>query len=348
MSRIRRVHYRKLLFFLGALLLLFLCLTLVKNLLVSFLLAFVGYYLMAPFVDVFERRGLSRSLATLLPFLVITLAVVITAQLFLPLLLKQFGSLKGDLPRYIEGTQRLLHTAETGLNDLVPASSLEGISEQIQNKVVQWAKDIFDGLPEHISNSLTVLFLAPFLAFFMLIDGRDWVRQLLALVPNQFFELVLNLHHQISTQMGGFIRARLLESLIVGLLVALGLVIIGFPYALVLAVIAAVLNLIPYIGPIIGALPAFLIALVNDGGSSAYLWLTVIYVGAQIIDTIVIVPFLVAKIVNLHPVTVVLAVLVGSQMMGVLGMVISIPVASMLKVTLGAIYRHLTEFREES
>lgn len=345
-NAIQRVRRRKLAFFLIVLCGLILLLFLVKNLLISFLLAFVGFYLLSPVVDLLERRGFSRTLSVTLPFAVFSVAVLVLSQLFLPSLLSQFGSLKSDLPRYVGAAQGILTRLQTGLSDFTTPETAFEIAQQIEVRIFSWARDLFEDLPSHVSNSLTVLFLAPFLCFFLLLDGRHFTRQLLSFVPNQFFELALNLQYEISSQMGSFVRARLLESLIVGLLVATGLFLIGFKYALVLALVAAVLNLIPYIGPFIGALPAFLVAVANGVDSSVYLWLTVIYGGAQIVDTVFILPVLVAKIVNLHPVTVVLSVLIGSQVLGVLGMIVSIPFASALKVTGIALYQHLTQFRD--
>jgi putative permease len=196
-----------------------------------------------------------------------------------------------------------------------------------------------------------VALLAPFLAYFMLQDGRGVSRTLLSMVPNNLIELALNLHHQINDQMGGFIRARFLEAAIVGLVVWIGLAIIGYPYAPLLAIFAALTNLIPYIGPIIGAVPAVLIALISEEGamyhsmSISLVIVTSIYFIAQLIDVLFIIPFVVAKIVNLHPVTVILVIIIGAQLMGILGMVISIPVASVLKLTLNAVYNHLLDFR---
>ena len=105
------------------------------------------------------------------------------------------------------------------------------------------------------------------------------------------------------------------------------------------------MNVIPYLGPLIGIMPAVIISFANGGHESSLFWLLVIYGGAQILDALLIVPFVVAKIVDMHPVTVILAILVGSQTMGVLGMIICIPVFSALKVTVNAIYKHLVDFR---
>lgn len=346
MNNVQKIRRRKLVFFLLILGGLFALLIFVKNLLVSFLLAFVAYYLLLPLVDQLERRGVSRMLSVAVPFGGFSIVLVLLSQIFLPSLMAQIGSLQNDLPRFISTVQGLMLRLQSNLSDFTsPALAME-VTQQMEVRLMAWVRDIFEDLPTHISNSLTVLFLAPFLCFFMLLDGRTWSRQLLAVVPNQFFELALNLQYEISSQMGGFIRARLLESVIVGLLVAIGLFLIDFKYALVLALVAALLNLIPYIGPVIGAIPAFVIAAANGADSTTFVAITLIYGGAQVVDVVLILPLLVAKIVNLHPVTVVLSVIIGSQVLGILGMLISIPLTSALKVTGIALYQHMTQFRD--
>jgi putative permease len=185
----------------------------------------------------------------------------------------------------------------------------------------------------------------------MLRDGRRVSRGVLAMVPNDLFELALRLHHQINDQLGGFIRARFFEAAIVGLVVLVGLEVFGFPYATLLALFAALTNLIPYVGPIIGAVPAILIALLSpeiaatSSSSINLILITSVYFAAQLIDVALIIPLVVARIVNLHPVTVIIVIIVGAEVMGVLGMMISIPVASVLKLTFTAVYEHLMEFR---
>jgi putative permease len=185
----------------------------------------------------------------------------------------------------------------------------------------------------------------------MLQDGRRVSRSILSMVPNNLFELSLNLYHQLNDQMGGFIRARFIEAAIVGVVVWIGLQFCGFPYAALLGAFAGVTNLIPYIGPIIGAVPAVLIALISPDAmvsqtmSLNLIIITSIYFFAQLVDIVFVIPLVVAKIVNLHPVTVIIVIIVGAQVMGVLGMVISIPVASAIKLIFQTFYNHLVDFR---
>ncbi|MEZ4870902.1 MAG: AI-2E family transporter [Bdellovibrionales bacterium] len=148
-----------------------------------------------------------------------------------------------------------------------------------------------------------------------------------------------------NTQMGGFIRARLLEAAFVGAITWVGLWAISFPFAPILAFFAAITNLIPYVGPLVGMVPALIISFINGDGMVGMLITATPYLIAQIIDAFFIIPIVVAKIVDLHAITVILSLIIGAQLLGVLGMIIAIPVASALKVTISNVYRHILDFR---
>lgn len=322
----------------------------INNLLVSFVLAFVTNYLLTPVVNRLESVGVPRNMALLIPFLSAGVLIGIGISLLLPLIVEQSSLLEGKIPQYQADFVALMERTESRLQNILGPSTLH-MSERANEWILTKTTELSALIPAAVSGSLTVLILTPFLAFFMMQDGRRVTRGILSMVPNSLFELALNLHHQINDQMGSFIRARFLEALIVGLVVWAGLAVIGFPYALVLAIFAAITNLIPYIGPIIGAVPAVAIALVSSEGhiydpmSVNLFVITSVYFVAQLIDVVFIIPFVVARVVNLHPVTVLLVIIIGAQFMGILGMVISIPLASAAKLTVTAIYNHLLDFR---
>ncbi|MDX9730168.1 MAG: AI-2E family transporter [Bdellovibrionales bacterium] len=348
---IRRERRWRLFSFLAILLTAAAIVVLINGLLASCVLAFVIAYLCAPIVDFLEREGLRRSTATLIPFLAGGTLVVIGTILILPLITEQLEVLISQLPRYQRDLTSLISSIEARYGVYLSTGQIN-LSQNINHWIIGRTGDLSVALPSILSQSFTVLLLAPFFAFFMLKDGNAVARSMLAFVPNQFFEIALNLRHQINEQLGGFIRARFLEAAIVGAVVWIGLQIIGFPYATVLAIFAAVTNLIPYLGPIIGAVPAVLIALVSQEASIdttptvTLLLVSSIYLLAQLIDIVFVIPLVVARIVDLHPVTVVVMIIAGAEVAGILGMVIAIPVASAVKLTFNALYLHLTNFRD--
>lgn len=344
MKSLTRERLIKSLVVVGILILCIVVVSKVENILVSFVIGFVIYYLFTPIVNAIERTGVSRRMGTGGLFLLITVLVALGIYLLLPSVTSQLLAFKNELPKLIEGTTKLLSVSEQKINSILFNIYEIDISKSVESTLFTFFKRLFDDLPNIISSSVAVMILAPFFAFFMLLDGQAVAKRLLALVPNNLFELALNLQYRMNVQLGDFIRARLLEAGIVGFCVWLGLAIIGFEYAVLLAVFAGLSNLIPYIGPVIGAIPAVLIALVNSVPGFEFLMVTAVYIVAQLIDNFIIIPLVLAKIVNLHPVTVVIVIIIGAQIGGILGMIISIPVACILKLTTTTVYSHLVEF----
>ena len=340
---IKRANTWKLLSLLALLLFTFVILVTIENLLVSSLVAFVISYTLAPFVSTLERQGWPRGRATVVVFLAVGVLLVGFGFWLFPYLGRTLSGLQGDMPHYIQGLGQFITELESRIRSIAGPLANFDVTGKVEAQLTQWTQDFFDRLPTFLKSFFTVMLLGPFLAYFMVKDGRAVVNVVLGLVPNPVFEAALSLVHQINMQIGQFVRARILESLIVGLVTAIGLLVIGFPYAVLLGVIAGLTNFIPYLGPLMGAVPAFLIALVNGQTGLAIVLVALVYVVAQLIDAGLLIPVLVAKIVDLHPVTVIVVIIAGAQLLGVLGMIISIPVASTLKVTFTTLYKHLTD-----
>ena len=344
---IQRERRWKLAIIIGLISLCLAMLILIDNMLVSFLFAFVISYLSEPLISYFERKGIDRVISISLYFLFASLLLVFLIALLYPLIAEQASNFQSELPKYTDGINQFLVALEDRIS--VPLFPLYPVhlSSNVGDFFQRWLDLLIGSVPTIAQSIVTVFILSPFFAFFLLRDGRLLRRQFLAIVPNFLFEVALNLTHNINTHIGGFIRARLLEAFIVGVVVWVGLTIIDFPYAAFLALFAAVTNLIPYIGPIIGVIPAYMIALINTDFELTILLITSVYTIAQLIDVFFIIPFVVARIVDLHPITVVVVIIIGSQVMGVLGMIISIPVTKSIKLTITTIYEHLVEFKTE-
>lgn len=342
---LRRQSRIRLAAFLSVVILTFVIVLQVENMLASCLLAFVMSYLIGPLVNHLERKSVDRVLATTGIFIICGVVLAVAGVMLFPLIGDSLRSIQNDAPKYVEGVTKLFQNLEAKLQPLQNSGLNINLSGRLQEKLLPATEHFFTSLPDLLKRLITVLMLAPFLAFFMIKDGRHFSRTLLALVPNNLFELTYNIYHQINDQMGQFVRARLMEAGIVGFVTWLGLVLIGFPFREILAVFAAVTNLIPYIGPVIGTIPALVLALVNGATPVDISLLLLVYFVAQVIDAAFIIPVVVAKIVDLHPVTVIVVIIIGAQVMGVIGMLISIPVASAIKVTVGTIFRYLTDYR---
>jgi putative permease len=196
-------------------------------------------------------------------------------------------------------------------------------------------------LPDLLGSFLEWLFLIPLFMYFMIVEGRNYQRLFLTTIPNSYFEKIYYLIHQFDKKIGGYIFAKSVEATIVGILVGIGLAVVGFPFAFLMGLAAGVTNIIPYLGPILGMIPAALVFIVSPEYSHLIGPVLIVFLAANLLDMFLIFPVLVARIVNLHPLVVIVSVIIGSQLWGVVGMIVSVPAANIIKLLFGEIYREL-------
>ena len=161
-------------------------------------------------------------------------------------------------------------------------------------------------------------------------------------IPNQIFEKTYVLFSQFNTKFGEYIIAKFIEATILGTIVTVGLLVIGFPYPFILGFVAGITNILPYIGPVIGFVPAFLVALMSQDPNISMLGMSIIFIAANLIDMVLVFPLLVSKVVNLNPIIVVVSVIVGGQVGGVVGMIVIIPFIAFFKLLFEEIYKDLS------
>jgi predicted PurR-regulated permease PerM len=188
--------------------------------------------------------------------------------------------------------------------------------------VFQYVLGLFSGL-------LDVLMIL-LLALYITTDGPRIGRYLLAFLPADRHEQAARVTGRIFQRLGGWVSGQILLCVIIGSMSWLGLVVIGVPYAVVLALIAGVMEAVPNIGPIIAAVPAVLIAALYSPLQA--LLVLILYLVIQQLENYVVVPRVMSRAVELHPLAVLLALLVGSELMGVLGAVLAVPVTAAISV----------------
>jgi predicted PurR-regulated permease PerM len=198
-----------------------------------------------------------------------------------------------------------------------------------------------------VVSGLTFVVIVPFVAFFFLKEGRHLTRKLIELVPNAYFELCLNLLHQINGQIGGYIRGQILATTVVSILAVSGLSIIGVDHPFPLGLLAGLANMIPFLGPLIGIITASAVALATGGGLGLVGEVVIVFLIIQMIDNVIIQPTVVAKSVEMHPLVILFVVMVGSQLMGIVGMLIAVPLTGILKVSGQTVYDGVRGYRLE-
>jgi predicted PurR-regulated permease PerM len=185
---------------------------------------------------------------------------------------------------------------------------------------------------------LLVMILTPIFAFYLLVDLPHLKQVADGLIPTAARPEVLVLARRMNAAVGGFFRGQLVVALIVGTLASIGLLIIGLPFWLLIGMVAGFFNMIPLIGPYIGGVPALVIALTTREPITA-LWVVLIMVAVQQIDNHFISPLVMHRVVKLHPVLVMLALLLGGTLGGFFGLLVAVPTAAILKILIGHLWR---------
>lgn len=304
----------------------------------SFLLSFI----LSPLVDAMEMRGIARTYGILILYLLIALMIYGMIRTLLPPLVEQVTTLETAVRS--PGFGKQIAAVQSQLQSKLPFVDFGDITARISQLLVQLAGSWLD-IVTSAGSMLMLLVIVPFVAFFLLKDGDVFVRMFISKVPNRYFEMTLNVIHKIGIQLGRYIRAWLTEAAIVGVLAVVGLAVMGVKYAVIIGVIAGIANLIPYLGPVVGAIPAIVVSFVQTGDISMLLPIVILFVAIRILDDIVIVPAVYSRGASMHPLTIVLLILAAAELKGILGMVLAMPLYTIFRVVAKETYWGLESYR---
>jgi predicted PurR-regulated permease PerM len=330
----------------------------IRSIVLMFALAFLASYILSPAVRFFERRRINRVLIVSVLYVVFVAAVVASIVLLLPLLWGELKDIQTSIqsslsdPEFGKNISTRLEAIQARLVKTFPV--LEGVDIAAQFDIDKGVSGAASWILDYIGQfvraltaysgrliwMIIVIILIPFITFFLLKDGGVMKRSAMKIIPSKYSETTLELLQKIDRQIGRYIRGRIAESLILSALTIIGLRILSIKYYLVIGGIAGFANLIPYIGPVGIAIPAIVVAGYQYG--MFHMVITGIFLGSlQVIDNAILVPLVVGKSVDLHPVTTIFVIFVGAQLLGFLGMIIAVPVTSIFIATFQALYKEL-------
>ena len=293
-------------------------------------------FLLNPGVTALHRRGLPRVAGTamcyLAFFVVLGLAVLIVA----PLAADQAQGLDEELPNVRADVERWINDrAEQSKNWIVKFPSVGELESEVGasgsstslGSTFATLRD-FGGRVVHV---VLIIVLAPIIAFYLLVDLPRMRAVAESLVPDRARDEVLLLASRLNRAIGGFFRGQLFVAVIIGVLVSAGLALVDLPFWLLVGMVAGFSNIVPLIGPWVGAVPGVIIALTTRDPGTA-LWVVAIMAGAQQVDNHFISPIVMQRAVKLHPAAVMLALLTGGTLGGFFGLLIAVPTAAVLKI----------------
>lgn len=312
-------------------------------LLAGFLLA----YLLGPVVDRLERTRIPRIAAILVVYLVIVGVVATAIVLLIGPLTAQLQDLNKTLPTLV-GTKS---GAPSGIDSFFKEHGIPldvaGLQIRLGEYVSSAGTSLLGstlGIVAGLVSFVTDIFLILAITFYLLLDGRSMHTRALRLLPVVARERWFFVEATLNRVIGGYIRGQILVALTVGFAAGAGSALLGVQYALVIGLLAFLFEFIPLVGPVLGMVPAVLIALFQSPGLA--LWVVVYFIILQQVESNVIVPRVSGHAVGLHPLGVLLALLAGVELGGLGGALLAVPVAGVLYVMVLALYSDATKQTE--
>lgn len=304
-------------------------------------------FLLEPAVAIFERLRLPRIVGSLLSLLVLLAVIVAVGALVWPTVQQQGVELSQQLPDLYVSVVDWLREGATNFGlDIEQFLSQEAIEawlrdpanqETIQNLLFGFGAGA-GVVIRSVAETIAVIALAPVLAIYILMDLNRFKSNALELTPPRHRTEVAHVGGEVGTAMGSFVRGQLLVAVIVGVASSIGMWAIDLPFWLIIGIIAGLLNLIPFLGPVVGGALAALVALLNGDFWQA-VWAVAIMVVIQQIDNHLITPMVQRARVNLSPLVIVLALIIGGSLAGLLGVLVAIPVTAAIRIVVGHLWR---------
>lgn len=308
------------------------------DMIITFILALVFAYIFNPLVDMLEKKIKKRSLSILALYVIIVGVFVLLGILVVPQIAEEIGKFIRNIPFWIEKVIRSINTFadQLTLDGSLPDDFIDSASEQVIQKLNELQATAINGISSvsdvfsSFAGRLVRIILIPVVAYYLLKDRDEIVEAVVKKVPEGNRESFYETARDIDQTLSEFVRGRLIMAAFVGVSTTILLFILGLDYAIVIGMITAIADIIPYIGPLLGFVPAVAIAFVKS--PLLALWVAAAYVIIQWVENNIIGPRILGDSTGLHPLIVLLCLVVGGGMFGVIGMIFSVPVVAVIRI----------------
>lgn len=305
------------------------------------------FFIFNPVVKLFQKKlKLNRGFSILLLYVIIFAAIGFSIANVVPIITKQITSFVNDLPTYGRQLEAFIdemaHSKELKsflANDYVPLGTLQekltDFLNTLPNKITNSAISVFG----FVTSATITIVTVPILLFYMFKDGHKLPDALSKFIPTNYRKEGLVIIKDVGNTLSAYINGQVTVACFVGILTLIGYVIIDVPYALLMALIVAVTNIIPYVGPILGGAPAVFIALFDS--PLQVLLVIIVMVVAQQLEGNLLSPLILGRSLDIHPATVIILLLVAGNIAGILGMVLAVPTYAVSKTIVLSIVKFL-------
>ncbi len=281
---------------------------------------------LSPLVGAMQKKGLPRGLGVLLIYIAIFSVFTCAIALLIPPLMEQYSEFAKAFPAYAERFISLVQSVSPDGNLL---EQLKKGFQSIESSLVQAAGGIFVKIFDFVKGIIAFFFVFV-VTFYMIVQERAIKGAIHLVTPVRYRFYIDGLISQIQKKIGLWLRSQLILCFIIFLMVFTGLMVLGVPYALILALVAGLAEFVPYIGPVLGSVPAIFIAF--DQSPLLALWVLILFLVIQRLENDFIVPRVMQKTIGINPLVSVVAILVGVKLGGFLGVMLAIPVTAIIGV----------------
>lgn len=298
-----------------------------------FIISIFIAYLLNPLVSKMEAKGIKRSVGILIIYIIFISFLFFICFYMIPVIIKDIAKLLNNLPGYtIKFRDTIIF-----LQDKYSKSGLPvGMKNAIDNNLIKFeyfTTGLLESFITTIISALSKLLsiaLIPILLYYFLKDFKVITEKVKLFIPRNYRKQVSRISISIDDVFGNYIRTQIILSIIIAVMTTIALLFLKVDFALIIGIVNGITNIIPYFGPIIGAVPAVLIALLQSPVKALYtvIILTII----QQIESDIICPKIMSESVGLHPLTVIFSLIIGGEIFGIPGLILGVPVAAALKI----------------
>ncbi|HSW35595.1 MAG TPA: AI-2E family transporter [Candidatus Limnocylindrales bacterium] len=303
------------------------------SVLLPFFLAALFAYVLKPLVDFLEKRRIPRSLGILLIYAFLFSFFLVLGLITIPNLMLQLQAIAEDIPEYTRHIRQLIIRIQEDYQRIYIPDGVRDVLDQNITALQNWLLRVVELVSRRILAFFTQTFMIiviPIFTYYMLRDAEGLKRSMFSVVPTHYREWVVTMGNEMDRTMGRYFRGLLVSCSLVAAITYAGLLIVGMEFALLLGIISGIATLIPYFGPFIGAVPAVLIALLTS--PILALQVIVVIVVAQQIESQLITPQVIGRSIGLHPLSVILALVLGGTFFGLTGLIFVVPLTAMLRI----------------
>jgi len=316
----------------------FLFIALFSQLLMPVFVALSIAFLLDLPVNKLTSLQMSRTSATVTVVTIFIGISLIAILGLMPIIWQQSSNLLQEVPHMVSEGQHYLLTLPEKYPEIIQASQIETFISLLKEKIVEWGQVIIKVSLNSISDVVALMIyfiLVPLMVFFFLKDKVNLLLSFNHFLPKER-RMAIQVGNEMNQQILNYIRGKVIEILIVGISTTIAFIFLGLHYAVLLGVLVGLSVLVPYVGATIVTLPVVLVALFQWGPTTEFGYVMLAYGIIQIIDGNVIVPLLFSEAVNLHPVTIIIAVIFFGGLWGFWGVFFAIPLATLVKAVINA------------